>query len=102
MLTVQEVAQRLGITVRQVRALIRAERLRALNLSRNELVPRYRIDEADLQRFIEAAGKRPDARKDATTPAPPLRGGGNREIDPDAMALLEQVRQRRRRRADRN
>ena len=101
MLTVQEVAQRLWITVRQVRALIRAERLRALNLSRNELVPRYRIDEADLQRFIEAAGKRPDARKDATTPARPLRGG-KREIDPDAMALLEQVRQRRRRRADRN
>ena len=93
MFTTPQVAEKLGVRVERIRGLIRSGRLRALNLSPNDKAPRYMIDAADLQRFLEEAGRR---RPVESRRLP--RRAAKREIDPDAMAILEEVRARRRRR----
>jgi excisionase family DNA binding protein len=53
-LTPAAVAERLVIDVDAVTALIRGGELNALNVGRGKVKPRYRIDSADLDRFLEA------------------------------------------------
>ena len=95
MLSVRDVADKLDIRAERVRGLIRAGRLRALNLSPNVAAPRYVIDPADLDRFIENASRPPEP---PTRTQPTPRRPRKREIDPDALALLDRVMARRRKR----
>jgi excisionase family DNA binding protein len=58
LLTVQEAADRLGISVKTLRGHIRAGRLRYLSVGLGERRQAYRIEEGDLEAFKEAIRRR--------------------------------------------
>ena len=53
LLTVNEVADRLNCSSNQVRALIRVEKLHAVNLAVNGRRHQFRVSQAELDRFIK-------------------------------------------------
>jgi excisionase family DNA binding protein len=55
-LTVAEAADVLKVGAAQVLALIRARKLPAANIGLGPTRPRWRIDPADVQRFLDLAG----------------------------------------------
>ena len=58
LLTVEQAADRLGISVKTLRGHIRNGRLRYVNVGLGEFLPRYRLEESDLIEFKEANRRR--------------------------------------------
>lgn len=52
-LTPRQAAERLGVSVDHVRALIAHKMLNASNIGRGKKLPRWRIDEAEVEDFIQ-------------------------------------------------
>ncbi|MCC7203935.1 MAG: helix-turn-helix domain-containing protein [Phycisphaeraceae bacterium] len=88
MLTVRQVAERLAISPERVRYLIAYGHLAAIDVSPNRIRPRYRIDEAALQDYIENGSRKGRTGFESCQRTP------NRE----AMAFVEALMSRKRKR----
>lgn len=57
-LTARYAAERIGLSVKRVYALIAAGKLHAADVSTGEKRPRWRISEAEIERFLARLGRK--------------------------------------------